>query len=210
MDLHPDQRMATSREPHELLRAARQGSRQALGDLLDMYRGYLRLLARSQVDVGLRRRLDPSDLVQDTLLEAGQSFADFRGTSEEELVVWLRRILIRNLADQLRRHRAQRRDVRREQALEEALDDSTLAMERSLVAAVSSPSGATIERETAVLLARALEQLTPLQREVIVLRHVDGLPFPEIAARLERSDGAVRVLWARGLESLRRHTRRDV
>jgi RNA polymerase sigma-70 factor (ECF subfamily) len=83
-------------------------------------------------------------------------------------------------------------------------------MERSLVAAVSSPSGATIERETAVLLARALEQLTPLQREVIVLRHVDGLPFPEIAVRLERSDGAVRVLWARGLESLRRHTRRDV
>lgn len=201
--------MATSREPHELLRAARQGSQTALGDLLELYRGYLRLLARSQVDVGLRRRLDPSDLVQETLLDAGKSFAEFRGASEEELVVWLRRILIRNLADQLRRHRCQRRDIRREQALEDALDDSTLHVERSLAAAVSSPSGAAMEREKAVVLARALERLTPLQREVIVLRHVDGLPFPEIAARLERSDGAVRVLWARALESLRRKMGRE-
>src|SRR5437870_6959456 len=104
--------------PELLLEQARSGCRQALGQLLELYRNYLRLLARTQIDLTLRVRLDPSDLVQETLLEAHRDFPQFAGTTEKELVVWLRRILVRNLADQVKHHKAQVRNWKRQESLE--------------------------------------------------------------------------------------------
>ena len=92
------------KSPHLLLAQARAGCSEALGQLLELYRNYLRLLARTQIDLTLRVRLDPSDLVQETLMEAHRDFADFAGSTEKELVAWLRRILVRNLADQVKHH----------------------------------------------------------------------------------------------------------
>src|SRR5438445_9762152 len=104
--------------PELLLGQARAGCREALGRLLELYRNYLRLLAHTQIDMALRVRLDPSDLVQETLMEAHRDFHDFVGTSERELVAWLRRILVRNLADQVKRHKAQVLDSGRQESLD--------------------------------------------------------------------------------------------
>ena len=104
--------------PDILLSRARQGEEVARGRLLELYRNYLRLQARTLIGRTLQVRLDPSDLVQETFLEAHRDFPMFGGTTEAELIVWLRRILVRNLADQARHHKAQGRDVRRQESLE--------------------------------------------------------------------------------------------
>ena len=178
--------------------------RDALGRLLELYRNYLRLLARTQIDLALRVRLDPSDLVQETLLEAHRDFPQFAGTSEKEMVAWLRRILVRNLADQVKHHKAQARTWQRQESLEGLLDRSCLEVQDALAQGVSSPSAQASRREQAVLLADALARLPADYREVIVLRNLQGLKFEEIANRLGRSAGAVRMLWARSLEKLHR------
>ncbi len=92
-----------------LLALARAGDEAALGGLLELYRNYLRLMARSLIDQGVQVRLDPSDLVQETFLKAHRQFAQFVGATEPELLVWLRQILVRNLADQARYDRRLRR-----------------------------------------------------------------------------------------------------
>lgn len=186
----------------QLLVEARVGNAAARGRLLDLYRNYLRLLAQALLGRTLRLRLDPSDLVQETLMEADRDFGRFAGASETELVAWLRRILVRNLADQSRRHRAERRDVRRQESLEDLLERNGKEAENALVAGLSTPSARAVRREQAVLLADALAQLPDDYREVIVLRHVERLSFKEVADRLDRSPGAVRMLWLRALEKL--------
>jgi RNA polymerase sigma-70 factor (ECF subfamily) len=182
----------------ELLEQARAGSREALGSLLEEYREYLRLLARSRVGRGLRVRLDPSDLVQETLLEAQRDFRQFLGRSDSELATWLRRILARNLADQAKRHQSQRRDVAREQPLDPLIERA----HEALAAGLSTPSAQAVRREQAVVVANALGALPPDYREVIVLRHLEGQSFEQVAATMGRTSGAVRMLWMRALERL--------
>jgi RNA polymerase sigma-70 factor (ECF subfamily) len=189
-------------QPEHLLGQARAGDRDRLSDLLELYRNYLRLLARSQMGPSLRARLEPSDLVQEALLEAHRDFPQFGGDSEREFLVWLRRILVRNLLDQAKHHTAQARDCRRQQSLESLLSESSDALGRALAHSGSTPSGPVQRREQAVLLADVLEGLPPDYREVILLRNMQKLPFDEVAARMGRRPGAVRMLWARALEKL--------
>jgi RNA polymerase sigma-70 factor (ECF subfamily) len=191
-------------EPEEMLREARAGDGATLGRLLELYRRYLTLLARVQIGQRLQGKVDAEDLVQETFLEAHRNFARFRGTSEPELVRWLRQILAANLADLLRRYLgAQGRDVRLEREIEDAFDRSSVLLDRGLVAAQSSPSQQAARREQAVLLADALEQLPADYREVLVLRHLEGRTFPEVARRMGRSLDSVEKLWMRGLARLR-------
>jgi RNA polymerase sigma-70 factor, ECF subfamily len=188
--------------PELLLGRARAGDPAGLSQLLELYRNYLRLLARTQMGPALRARLEPSDLVQEALLEAHRDFGQFAGGCEREFLVWLRRILVRNLLDQAKHHTARARDCRRQQSLEDLLAESSAALGKALARAGSTPSAQAARREQAVLLADALEQLPPDYREVIVLRNVQRLPFDEVAARMGRRSGAVRMLWARALEKL--------
>jgi RNA polymerase sigma-70 factor (ECF subfamily) len=190
--------------PELLLAQARAGEAAALGRLLELYRNYLRLQARALIGAGLRVRLDPSDLVQETFLEAHRDFPRFVGQSEGEVLAWLRQILVRNLADQLKRHQAHGRDYRRQQSLEAKLERSSEDVEQALAAGLSTPSARAAKRELTVLLADALAALPPDYREVIVLRQLEHLKFEEIAVRLGRSCGAVRMLWMRALEKLHR------
>jgi RNA polymerase sigma-70 factor (ECF subfamily) len=190
--------------PEGLLARARSGDQEALGQLLQLYRNYLRLQARTLIDSTLQRRLAPSDLVQETFLEAHRDFGQFAGSTEAELVAWLRQVLVRNLADQVKRHQSRKRDVRRAESLEAMLERSSRRVEEALRAGISSPSAQARRREQAVLLADALAALPPDYREVIVLRHLEHLKFDEVAARMGRSSGAVRMLWARALERLNR------
>jgi RNA polymerase sigma-70 factor, ECF subfamily len=188
--------------PEVLLGKARKGDASALGRLLELYRNYLRILARTQLDARLRVRLEASDLVQETLMEAHRDFIQFAGSSERELMAWLRQILVRNLADQVKRLKSAGRDWRRQESLEVLLDRSSLALEKALTQGISSPSAQASRREQAVLLADALARLSPDYREVIVLRNLEHRKFDDIARRMGRSSGAARMLWARALEKL--------
>jgi RNA polymerase sigma-70 factor (ECF subfamily) len=191
--------------PEELLRRARVGSASALGDLLELYRNYLSLLARLQIGRRLQGKVDPADLVQETFLKAHRDFAQFRGTSEGEWVGWLRQILAMNLGHLVRRYcGTRRRDIRLERRLVDELDHSSRVLDQGLVAPQSSPSNQASHREQAVLLADALEELPPDYREVIILSHLEGLSFPEVASRMGRSVNSVKNLWARALARLRR------
>lgn len=188
----------------QLLHEARTGGEQSLGRLLEQYRRYLALLARVQIGRHLQGKVDASDVVQETFLDAQRHFGGFRGTSEAEFARWLRQILAAKLADLLRRYLGtQGRDVRLERAVADDLDRSAATLAGALIAPHSSPSQQASRREQAVLLAEALAQLPPDYRDVLVLRHLEGLTFPEVAARMGRTLDSVDKLWLRALTKLR-------
>ena len=192
-------------DPEQLLGLARAGSGPALGQLLELYRSYLAILARLQIGRRLQGKVDAADLVQDTFLEAHRHFAEFRGTVEAEVVCWLRQILAGLLANLVRRYfGTQRRDVRLERELAEELDRSSRVLDQSLAAPQSTPSQRAAHREQAVLLADALGQLPDDYREVLILHHLEGLTFPEVAGRMGRTVDSVKNVWARALAQLRR------
>ncbi len=191
-------------DPDQLLRLAKAGSGPGLGQLLELYRGYLGLLARLQINRRLQARLDASDLVQETFLKAHRHFGQFRGTTEEELVVWLRQILATTLANLVRHHYGtQRRDLRLERELASELDQSSQMLDQRLKAQGSSPSQRVSRREQAVVLADMLGRLPEDYREVVILRHLEGLSFPQVARQMGRTVDSVKKLWARALAQLR-------
>ena len=190
--------------PEEMLSAAKAGGEAERGGLLDLYRNYLRLLARVQIGRRLQGKLDASDLVQDTLLDAHRSFPSFQGNDEPQFVFWLRQILAAKVANLVRHYFGTKgRDVRLEQELAVDLDQSSQALGYDLAASVSSPSQKAARREQGVLLADALEKLPADYRDVLVLRHIEGLTFPNVARRMDRSQDSVENLWVRALAQLR-------
>jgi RNA polymerase sigma-70 factor (ECF subfamily) len=191
-------------DPEQLLRSARAGDGPAQGRLLELYRHYLTLLARLQIGRRLQGKVDAADLVQETFLKAHRDFGQFRGTTENEFVAWLRQILATSLATQVRRYLGtQRRDVRLERRLADEVDGSSRVLEQALAAAQSTPSQQAARREQAVLLANALEQLPAHYREIIILHHLEGLTLAQAAERMDRSDDSVQKLWMRALIQLR-------
>jgi RNA polymerase sigma-70 factor (ECF subfamily) len=187
-----------------LLLLAQAGDPDSLGRLLERYRPYLLLLARLEIGRRVQGKADPADVVQDVFLEAARHFPAFRGTSESEFTAWLRQILATSIARLLRHYLGtQARDIRLERQLADDLDRSSAAIPGSLVASQSSPSQRASQREQAVILAEALERLPPDYREVLVLRHLEGLTFPVIAQRMGRSLDSVEKLWVRALPKLK-------
>jgi RNA polymerase sigma-70 factor, ECF subfamily len=194
-------------EVDRLFSSARAGSNSSLGRLLTLYSNYLKLLVSAQMDSRLRARVSPSDVVQETFFEAHRDFEQFRGQSTAEFVAWLRKIVVNNMLRVVEQHvHAEKRDVRREVSLQEIgrrLEQSTVRLESLLAEESDSPSRCAVEREREIQLADALARLPSDYRDVIVLRHLEGLPFEAVAARMERSPGAVRMLWLRSLKRLR-------
>jgi RNA polymerase sigma-70 factor (ECF subfamily) len=196
---------STALDPKELLDLARAGDGQALGQLLELYRRYLALLAQLQIGRRLQGKVDAADLVQETFLKAHRDFGQFRGHSEAELVSWLRQILAANLGQLVRRYCGTRgRDIRLERELADELNHSSRVLDQGLMASQSSPSQQAARRELAVVLADALEQLPTDYRSVIIFRHLEELSFPEVARRMGRSVDSVEKLWIRALGRLRR------
>jgi RNA polymerase sigma-70 factor (ECF subfamily) len=190
-----------------LLASARAGGGDALGRLLERYRNYLALVIRLQLGSSLEGKLEVEDALQEVALAAHRAIGRFRGVTEAELLSWLRQIVGSVVSNLVRRFRGTLgRDLRREQPLEQAGDPdaSSRAFQRALVAAGSSPSQQAARREAAVLLADALESLPSDYREVIILRQLEDLSFPEVARRMARSEDSVKNLWARALARLRR------
>jgi RNA polymerase sigma-70 factor (ECF subfamily) len=170
---------------------------------LARFRQYLSLLARVQLDPRLRAKVDLSGIVQQTLLEVHQGMEQFTMQSPEQQMAWLRRILVNNLADEIRKLRTGKRNVLRERSLGEALHKSSLRLEASLAADTLSPSQQIEKQELWLQLAQALERLPEAQQEALVLQHWQGWSLAEIADHMGRTRAAVAGLLKRGLKQLR-------
>jgi RNA polymerase sigma-70 factor, ECF subfamily len=181
--------------------AARAGSREALGRVLESARQYLVSIARQELDPDLRAKNSPSDLVQETFVEAQCAFGRFQGDTEAELLAWLRQLLLHRVG-KLRRHYrdTQKRRLAREVAL--GGDSSSNGPADWLAANMLSPSGQAMEHEQDQALQAALGRLPDDYRQVISLRYQEQLPFEEIGRLLQRSPDAARKLWARAVERL--------
>jgi len=192
-----------SKKNLELLEQAKQGDKNALGELLIRYRPYLRILAQRHMDAAIRVRLDPSDVVQQTSLEAHRGIDRFRGDSEGEWVAWVRKILENNAAQAIRRHLlTQKRSARREVYLDES-NSAVHSVKGELRSREKSPSKRALNSERSVKLALMLHNLPESQREAIRLRYLEGRSLKELAESLGRSETAVAGLLKRGLRNLR-------
>ena len=184
---------------------ARAGDRTSLGQLLDSYQNYLNLLAKIEIGRRLQGKVDASDIVQETFLEAHRQFPSFQGNAEPQLTKWLRTILAGTMANVVRRYAGtQARDLRLERQLVVDLDQSTGALEQLLVDRHSSPSQQLMRGEQSLLVASAMSRLPDDYQTVLVFRHMEGLTFPQIAERMGRSVDSVEKLWLRGLTRLKK------
>ncbi len=191
----------------ELIRLARNGSGECLGQLLDRYRNYLQLLATSKIPSWIRGRAGTSDIVQEACVQVHQSIGQFRGASEGEFLAWLRTVLASRLNRLYEQHvETEKRDVRREHsvnAIAAAMGRSSIRMEELLVDRSPSPSSSLQKNELLVAVSNTMAELPEEYRQVLVLRHLNGMSFPEIAQYLEKSHGATRMLWFRAIDRLR-------
>ncbi|WP_068140310.1 sigma-70 family RNA polymerase sigma factor [Roseimaritima ulvae] len=187
-----------------LISAARSGDGEALGELLANYRRYLIFLARTGLHHHMQAKADPSDVAQEVCLAAHGKIADFHGDTAEQFAAWLRGILSNTLAMHLRKFLGTaKRDVRMEQQLGQSLASASGFLQHEVVADVTSPSQHFARNEAFLQLAAALECLPDDYRQVIILRHVEGLPFAEVASLMDRSVDSVEKLWVRGLAKLK-------
>ncbi|QDT04929.1 ECF RNA polymerase sigma-E factor [Rubripirellula lacrimiformis] len=204
--------MSSSRIDHQagLLQLARAGNPSAMQDLFACYQHYLRLLARSNLSSKVKSRVTVSDVIQETFLHAIESFEQFRGASTDEFVAWIRSILASRIADAHEKHlHAARRDVRREVSMEAI--NASLSRSSFGLASIAhdhlqqSPGTIASQQEHAILVADAIGNLPPDYQQVIVMRHFDGRSFDQIAQELGRSSGAVRMLWLRAIQRMKRN-----
>jgi RNA polymerase sigma-70 factor, ECF subfamily len=178
-------------------------SREESGWVPERFRSYLLLLARLRLGSKLQGKLDASDVVQQTLLEAHQGLGQFRGGTVAEQAAWLRQILARNLANAVRDLGRAKRDVARERSIQATLGESAAQLQEWLAGEQSSPSQQAERHERAVRIAEALAALPESQREAVMLRHFDGLSLVEISQRLNCTTAAVTGLLHRGIKNLR-------
>jgi RNA polymerase sigma-70 factor (ECF subfamily) len=171
------------------------------GPELERYQPYLELLARLQIDSRLRGLLDPSDLVQQTLLKAHQKWNQVRGTTDGQRAAWLRAILANEVADALRK--CLRRNEDRRQSLEQSLNETSMRLDAWLKSDMTSASGKVMRAERFITLAEALARLPQDQRLVIELHHLQDRTLPEISREMNRTPAAVAGLLRRGLKTLR-------
>ncbi len=189
----------------ETIQLAKNGDERSLGKLLVSYERYLKLLAEVQLGHALRSKVDPSDIVQETFLEAHRGISRFEGNTAEQLVGWLKAIMAARLANTMRHYLGtQARDLRLEQRVCQALDQSSLSLGGILADPHSSPSQHVAGKEQAQLVAEALLRLSPDYREVIIMRHLEGMTFPQIASSMNRSVDSVEKLWLRAMAKLKR------
>jgi RNA polymerase sigma-70 factor, ECF subfamily len=197
-----------SRSVIDLLRAAKSGQANSLGELLEQYRNYLRILASTQLDRRLRQRLNASDLVQEAMMAAYRDFPDFRGESEGEFISWLRQILSNCRNRAIETHlQARKRDVRREfaQPVAPGADGGERLNPLDMVADHGgTPSEICRLGERSDLLSQQLAKLKPEYQEVIIYRNLQGLTFDEIAEKTGKKSGCVRMLWLRAIERFKK------
>jgi RNA polymerase sigma-70 factor (ECF subfamily) len=177
-------------------------SPEEFGELLEGCRQYLLVIAEDELGDDLRAKAGASDLVQETFLEAQKVCGDFHGDSRDELLAWLRQILLYRLAKLERRYRGtKKRKVAREW---HAYESSQAFLDCLYDSDASTPSGHALRTEKTNVVQQALDRLPADYRTVVLLRHRDHLTFGQIAGRLDRSTDAARMLWCRAIDRLAR------
>lgn len=201
--------MAESDE-EDLLRQAKDGDPSKVGRVLDAFRRQLRAEADARIGRRLQSKVSASDVVQETLLEAHRQFPRFQGTAPSQLAEWVHAIFAGTLANAIRRYLGtSARDLRRERALSDDAGLSSTVNGYCAVDSASSPSEQVQRREDAAIANELLNRLPPEYAEAIRLRHVEGLSFADVAARMGRTVDSVEKLWVRGLRQLRREYSRE-
>lgn len=172
---------------------------------VEQYRGYLIALARVRLAAAgpVRYKIDVSDLVQETLLQAHIAQWQFKGTTAEEFAAWLRRILANKLFDAERRFARKKRNAALEASYRESIDGSASRIQRLPVINQTSPSQHVARHERDLLLANALETLPEDQRTAVELRYLGDCSLDEISELMNRTKTSVAGLLRRGLQSLR-------
>lgn len=191
-----DQARPDSDATRALLDLASTGDPAAVGDLLARERPALRQFVEHHLDGGIRHRVDPSDLVQETQAEIARRLPDFLARRPMPFHLWARRTAYERVLNARRTHRAARRDVAREHA---AADPSSQALVRSLFAAGPTPSESAEARDTADRVARVVGLLSEADREILLLRHAEELPYEEIGVLLDIDPTAARKRYGRAL-----------
>lgn len=178
---------------------ARQGNRESLGRLLDAFRPYLLLVANKELMPKVQIKVSPSDVVQETMMEAGCCFSRFQGKTEKELVAWLRSILLNIVFNTQRYFEREKRQINREVSLAEA---SLTELQNCILDRNESPSGQILAGERTNQLEQFLQQLPEHYRQVIQMHGTQHLTFVQIASNLGISADAARKLWGRAVEEL--------
>jgi RNA polymerase sigma-70 factor (ECF subfamily) len=196
-DVKPDSALTC-----ELLGQVAGGDAQALGRLLQQYRPRLHAFVEARLDPRLRSRLDPSDVVQEVQLEVARRMDDFLGRRPMPFHLWVRKTAYQRLLKLQREHRGRaRRSVDREVALPER---SSLLLAGPLLAGAPSPSQQAAARELAERIGAAVAGLAEADREILLMRHAEELPYGEIACLLGIEADAARQRYGRALLRLRK------
>lgn len=187
----------------ELIDRARQGDAACRDRLFELCRSYLGFVARAHVETWLRVKVDSSDVVQQTMLEAHRDFDRFQGNTEQEWLGWLRKILRHNVADFVRHYRG---TAKRQQRLEVRFHDPANSAATNGVpepaACCATPSQEFMRLDTELRVTNALSTLSTDHQEVIALRNLQRLSFNEVAEQMDRSRPAVQMLWMRAMKNL--------
>jgi RNA polymerase sigma-70 factor (ECF subfamily) len=186
----------------QIIRLARSGDARARETLLVAMRPRLRSWAEDALNSRFAGRMDASDLTQITLLDLHQKLEQFVGSTEGELVEWLRKALERNILDAVRHATALKRSVERERPMDDAVARDGIVGNRT-VDDISTPSMQVMRKENADRLEKAIQTLLPDQQSVVRLVHLQGLPLSQAAQQLNRSTAAVAKLLQRGIKNLR-------
>jgi len=184
-----------------LIERAREGSSDALGELIETIRAYLLYVATQRSDTRLSPKVAVSDVVQDACVRAHERFSSFRGETEAELRAWMRTILLNSMSDSRRKFvESKKRGTDREVEMDPA---------RPLPSSDLTPHSAALAREEAALLNEAMSQLSEDHRQVLRLRNWELLTFAEIAERMGRSSDAAQKLWTRAVKELESRLLKD-
>lgn len=173
------------------------------GNRIDNFRSYLNLMARMQLDRRLQSKMDASDIVQQTMLQAHRAQNNFEGSSDKQLAGWLRQILARNVYHATRDFQRDKRDVRNERSIENAMDNSAARVEAWLKSDQTSPDAKAEKNEQVLMLARSLDALDEAKRTAVELHYLQGWKLAEIAEHMDRSVSGVAGLVHRGLKELK-------
>jgi RNA polymerase sigma-70 factor (ECF subfamily) len=189
-------------EIDRLIPRARLGDQSALSQLCACYRPYLETIAALKIGRAFERRVDASDIVQETEIDLVRGIRDFRGKSEPEFSAWLKQMLHRNIVNKVRDNQAAIRDVRRETYLDGHNHSASITWWQP-AGRDPTPSQLVIHGEAALRFAAALQSLPEAQREIIRMRYIEGMKLLDIAAAVQKTPGAVAGLLRRGQAALR-------
>ncbi len=194
----------STRDETELIAAVRQGDSSAMAELFELYRPRIAGVVERQMSAALKQKLDPEDIVQEVMLSCLQALPHL-DTAQLVPFDWICQMVRRRVIDAARRYSsAEKRAVQREVSLAAGGASSARGLVDLLVASMTTPSAAFSRLQREFRVSQALEQLGEESRMALRLRYVEALPSKEIAQRLNKSDGAVRVLLTRALQRLQK------